>query len=309
MFFYYVSFPDGEQELCEMEIRHLFGIELKEKYFFYDEYIDINRSPYTNYCIKVDAEALSLEELLEVIKQKNISYNDFKVQYISLFERMDLNKKHKVESLIGGSIKGKVSIHEPKVKVGVIDFKDRWIVGEIIKNKRIWNLHDKKPVQYCNSLTSRVSRALVNIAVGKNNSLKLVDPCCGIGTVLLEALSMGIDVKGYDINYKVVKGARENLKFFGYPDIVKRSDIKDVDKYFDVAVVDLPYGVLSVTNKELQKDIIRHTARISKKAVFVTLEDMREVISYYDFEVKDFCKIRKAKFFRYVTLAVVKNKK
>ncbi|MCX7903757.1 MAG: RsmD family RNA methyltransferase [Caloramator sp.] len=302
MYFYYVNFPDGEKELCKMEIRHLFGIELREKYFFYDDYIDVNRSPYVKYCIKIDAEDSDIENLAEVIKDRKISYDNFKVQYISLFERMDLNKKHFVESIIGSAIKGKVAIHDPEIKIGVIDFDGRWIVGQLFRNQGIWHFHDKKLVQYCNSLTSRVSRALVNIAVGKNSDLKVVDPCCGIGTVVLEALSMGIDIKGYDINYKVVKGARENLNFFNYPDVIKRGDIKEINEHFDAAIVDLPYGVLSVTTKKMQEDIIKHTARLAKRVVFVTLEDMQDEIEKFNFKIIDKCQSRKAKFIRFITL-------
>ncbi|CCJ34458.1 TRM11 family SAM-dependent methyltransferase [Caloramator australicus] len=303
MYFYYVNFPDGENELCKMEIRHLFGIDLKEKYFFYEDYVDVNRSPYVKYSIKIDAEDCDIKNLAEKIKTMELSYDNYKVQYISLFERMDLNKKHFVESIIGSAIKGKVAIHDPLIKIGVIDFENKWIVGQLLRNEGVWHIHDKKPVQYCNSLTSRVSRALVNIAVGKNLNLKVVDPCCGIGTVVLEALSMGIDIKGYDINYKVVKGARENLNFFNYPDAIKRSDIKDINEHFDAAIVDLPYGVLSVTTKKIQEDIIKHTARLAKRAVFVTLEDMKDSIEKYNFKILDKCQLRKAKFIRFITLA------
>ncbi|KRQ88010.1 Mg-protoporphyrin IX methyl transferase [Caloramator mitchellensis] len=305
MFFYYVNFPDGEKELCLMELRRLFNINLDGKYFFYDEYIDVNRSPYIKYCIKIDAISESIEDLADIIEKKKIKYDDYKVQYISLIERMDLNKKHKIESLIGRNIEGEVKIHNPKTKVGVLDIEQKWVAGELIKNSGKWHEHDEKPVQYCNSLTARVSRALVNIATGRNQNIKMVDPCCGIGTVVLEALSMGIDIKGYDINNNVVKGAKNNLKYFGYPDVVSCSDIKDIAEKFDAAIVDLPYGVLSVTTREIQDEIIKNTARIAKRAVFVTLEDMQENIKNVGFEITDECRLRKGKFIRYINLCEI----
>ena len=40
----------------------------------------------------------------------------------------------------------------------------------------------------------------------------MIDPCCGIGTVVIEALEQGIDIKGYELVYKI--GMNAKLKFF-----------------------------------------------------------------------------------------------
>ena len=41
-----------------------------------------------------------------------------------------------------------------------------------------------------------MARALVNIAMKDNEEGTLIDPCCGVGTVVIEALDLGIKVKG-----------------------------------------------------------------------------------------------------------------
>ena len=53
------------------------------------------------------------------------------------------------------------------------------------------------------------------------------DPCCGIGTILVEALSMDINIVGRDINHFVV-----------------RSDIAGVERHYDVAILDMPFSLI-----------------------------------------------------------------
>ena len=103
-------------------------------------------------------------------------------------------------------------MHNPKVMLGVAKVNGRWIVGEYERNDYEWHIHDKKPYSYSNSLSLRVSRALVNIAVKNNLGCKLIDPCCGVGTVIIDALSMGINVKGYEINKKYCRKCTKKFR-------------------------------------------------------------------------------------------------
>ncbi|WP_192892969.1 TRM11 family SAM-dependent methyltransferase [Planococcus salinus] len=60
-----------------------------------------------------------------------------------------------------------------------------------------------------------MARAVANIAVSEPAGVKAIDPCCGIQTKLVEALSMGIDIVRRDINPIVIHGSRENIAYFG----------------------------------------------------------------------------------------------
>ena len=74
----------------------------------------------------------------------------------------------------------------------------------------------QKPEMYSTALSTRDARAIVNIAAPFPEGLKIIDPCCGIGTVLVEAMSMGIAIEGRDVNKRVVWGSRINLRHFGF---------------------------------------------------------------------------------------------
>jgi tRNA G10 N-methylase Trm11 len=72
-------------------------------------------------------------------------------------------------------------------------------------------------------LPPKVARMLVNIAssmyLQKNSQasiseVQLFDPFCGTGTVLMEALQLGCQVYGADLDEQAVWGTRENLQWF-----------------------------------------------------------------------------------------------
>lgn len=62
-------------------------------------------------------------------------------------------------------------------------------------------------------LPPKVARMMVNISQGKKNEI-LLDPFCGSGTILQEALLLGYQkVIGSDISPKAIKDSESNLKF------------------------------------------------------------------------------------------------
>jgi len=56
----------------------------------------------------------------------------------------------------------------------------------------------------------RLARILVNLSFAKYN---LLDPFCGVGTILQEAMISGIDVYGVDIDSESVEASKENLNW------------------------------------------------------------------------------------------------
>ena len=63
------------------------------------------------------------------------------------------------------------------------------------------------------SLSSRLARLLVNVS-GVSRGQMLLDPFCGSGTILGEALLKGVDCIGVDRNHGSVARAKDNLAWF-----------------------------------------------------------------------------------------------
>lgn len=300
---YFIKYPVFEEELCKLEMRCLFGKTPSEKYLFSDLYINISRSPFIKEMISVIYEEDSLEQILKNIIEDKLAYDDFKVCYVKL-ENGDIGYKERLNSLnkIGFVITGEPEMHNPKIILGITKICGKWIFGKYEKNDYEWHIHDKKPYSYSNSLGLRVARALVNIAVKNNLDCKLIDPCCGVGTVVIEALSMGINVVGCELNKSIAENAQRNLKFFGYENVVTNGDMNNIEKQYDISIIDLPYGLFTPTTIEEQTSLIKSARRISKKLVIVTFENMDKEISSAGFNIVDRSYVCKGKFKRYITI-------
>lgn len=304
-YFYNLNYPTYEKELCNMEMKYLFGEIPSGKYIFSDKDIKIERSPFIKERIKVEYSEDTLEAILDKLVENKVTYEDFKVIYIKTDvgqvvykERMDCVRK------VGLVVTGKAEMHNPKVTLGITKVEGEWIFGQYEKDDCAWHIHNTKPNSYSNSLGLRMSRALVNIAVGDDLTLKLVDPCCGVGTVVIDALSMDIDVKGFEINKQIARNAKGNLKFFGYDNVITTGDMREIQEKFDVAIVDLPYGVFTPTTMEEQRDIITTSRRIADRLILVTFEDMDDLIKEAGFKILDRCFLSKGSFTRWINICI-----
>ena len=153
---------------------------------------------------------------------------------------------------------------------------------------------------YSTALSTRDARAVANIAVPHPEGVRAIDPCCGIGTVLVEALSMGINIEGRDINPLVVGGSRENIAHFGLVGNVILGPISEVVDDYDVAIIDMPYNLFTHITAEDQLDIIKQARRFTKKLVVVTIETIDHMIKEAGFVITDRCEAKKGTFSRQV---------
>ena len=302
-YLYVANYPPYEKELFKMEMKSLFKIDVEGKYFFSDIFVDASRSPFIKEVLRVIYEEDSVEEVCNRIKEDELSYDDFKVVYIKAEEK-NTTYEERLNALreLGYAITGEPDIHNPKVRVGITKVDSKWYFGIYEKNNFEWHIHDKKPYSYSNSLGLRLARALVNIAAGNDFDINMVDPCCGVGTVVIEAISMGFNIKGFDINKQIATNARRNLEFFGYRDVIKGIDIKEIDEKFDVAIIDLPYGLFTPIKPSEQMDIINCARNIADKLILVTFEDMDEFVYNAGFKIVGRGKVSKGKFVRYISV-------
>lgn len=302
-YFYSINYPKFEEALCKLEMECLFNAVFNEKYIFSDIYVNPSRSPFIKDKISIIYEEDSLEEIIQKIVKDRLSYYDFKVCYIKV-ENTDVTYEERLASVskIGFVITGQPSIHNPKILIGISKVNGRWIMGEYERNDFEWHIHDKKPYSYSNSLGGRVARALVNIAVKNSLDYKLIDPCCGVGTVVIEALSMGIKVRGCEINKHIAENAKKNLEFFGYENVVDYKDMHTIEEKYDAAIIDLPYGLFTATTLEEQVALIKTARRITNKLVLVTFENMDMHIIDSGFKIIKKSYVCKGKFKRYINV-------
>ncbi|MBZ9635414.1 TRM11 family SAM-dependent methyltransferase [Clostridium sp. FP1] len=300
-YLYTTNYSSDEESLCKMEIKCLFNKHLHEKHLFSDIYVDPSRSPFIKKCISIMYTGETMQQIINQIVMDKLTSVNYKVAYInSTDEPMGFHKGRSIEFEIGFNILGEAEMKNPEITFGITKVDNKWIFGECESNTSDWLFHNKKPFSYSNALKVNVCRALVNIAVGNNLDCTVVDPCCGIGTVLIEAISIGINIKGYEINPYIGKNAKTNLRYFGYEDVITIGDMNDIQNKFDVAIVDLPYGIFTQITPGEQLAIMESTRRIAARMVIITFDEMDKQIASVGFHIDDKCTVSKGTFKRHI---------
>ena len=293
-YIYSFRYDNTESELCKLESKYIFNKEDENKLLF----SDIKAEPSSSAFIKSRLDIISFSKdyswLINEIKAASICIEGFKVEYL-VFDGDTTEYAERLEKLkdIGYSIEGNPDYYSPKITYALCCFEDVWCFGILIKNKFDWHKHKQKPFSYSNSISINIAKALVNIASNANKEKKLLDACCGVGTIMLEACFAGNNIEGCDINWKVCRSARENLSHFNYTATVYRSDIKDIIKRYDAAIIDLPYNLLSCATDQDILHIIESTAEITDRLVIVSTSDITGLISKAGFNIADYCSVSK----------------
>ena len=303
-FLYFINYQDNERELCKMEMRCLFNREINEKYFFSDIDINASKSPFIKSKIKIIYSDEFLDRMVRKIKEDNLSYDDFKVSYVKS-EQGDVQYEDRLEATrkIGFVVNGYPDMNKPRNPLAVTKINVLWIFGEYERNYFKWQKHNDKPYSYSNAIPLRMARALVNIATCDDRSLNIIDPCCGVGTVVIEALDLGFDVKGYEISKSIACNARNNIEYLGYNrEIITSGDMHDIKEKYDVAIVDIPYGLYSPITVQEQVDIINTSRRIARRLVIITFEDMDNIIISAGFRILDKCYMTKGNMKREISI-------
>lgn len=302
LFIYSVNYAPDEKQLAYMELSYVFGCNIRDKVFISPIEFNPGYSPFIRESIQVITDGEDFGSLIEYIKELGLIYDDFKVNYFKTGNDVPYEDRLYFIKEVGMNIKGEANLYHPKVEFAIGLFNGRWIFGRHFKHDNQWHIHDKKPCSYSNSINYKVARSLVNIATCGDYSKKFIDPCCGIGTVLLEAASLGVSYIGCEINPMIGERARINLNFFGYEPNAIIGDMTKLQGKYECGVIDLPYGHFNPISEEEQTSIITGARRIMDKLVLITNKEMDTIIMNTGFIIESQCILSKGKFKRYVTV-------
>lgn len=304
MFIYTYASHEDEADLCALELRTLLGQPARGGTVASRMDIPADRSPFVKRRIAVTHEADGLEELAQQLGSVELGESSFKVLFTPGDEPFSYEAKRQCERIAGAAIRGKADMRNAERLFGLTKLGGRWRFGPCEENGAIWLKHQDKPQNYSTALPTRAARALVNLAAGSDLSGKrLIDPCCGMGTSLIEALSMGISIEGIDMNPLAVRGARINLAHFGYPaDIARLGDMRQAEGRYDAAVVDMPYNLCSVLPEAEQLELLHAVRRLADRAVIVTTTRIPGLLNRANWRITEDGTLNKGSFTRYITV-------
>ncbi|GFZ81167.1 methyltransferase [Paenibacillus marchantiophytorum] len=311
-YIYTFACHEDEQALCLLELRSLLGADalFGARYAVSARKVEPSRSPFLKLRLDVLVEAGSLPELASQVGTLAPREATFKVVFAETEAVVRTDRQREVAREIGRHLRGKAELERPEMWFAVTELGSRWVFGECSYGEAVWLQHQQKPQNYSTALNTRVARAVVNIAVPDIAGAKVIDPCCGIGTVLIEAMSMGIDIVGTDMNPLAVRGARVNLTHFDMPDVVRIADMRTLglaagdEARYDALILDMPYNLCSKLPEDEQLDMLRAARRVAWRAVIITTEQIDALIEQAGFRIDERCIVQKSNFSRQIIVCV-----
>ena len=295
-YFYLFNYPPEEYDLCALEFKYLFHEEYQQC-FITNKDIDVNISVFMKGKIDIWAISSNFDDLKEEVKRQNHNYQGFKVIYL----KNPISHPNYQETLdkckdISWFIAGSVNMSKPKHTIALTKVNDLWIIGYYHHGVPSWKKYDDKPNTFSNSLDIRLARTLINIA-GENDQTKtMIDPCCGMGTVVLEGLALGYSIKGFDISRDI----SWNLNHFGFDGmLITKDDINKHQGHYDIAIIDIPYNLYTPITYKEQCDIINSARKLCNKLVLVSYEQMDQEIKQAGFEIRNRILRKKTEFVKF----------
>lgn len=173
-----------------------------------------------------------------------------------------------------------------------------WFGEALPPRKRAWGAFADKPYDLSIAIASQMARALVNLALhptppapdaepcAAGRGCALLDPCCGSGTILIQAAAMGLRVVGFDKNLKMIRSTRGNLRYFGLPAQLAVADAASVRGHYDVVVTNLPYDRFCPISPEQLGLILDNLVHLAGRQVLVAGEDIRPFLDARGYRVR-----------------------
>ncbi len=178
-----------------------------------------------------------------------------------------------------------------------INIKEGYVIGRTLAVQpfEAWSKRDfGRPYAdpRAGMLPPKVSRMVVNIAARKRDLRQslaqktLLDPFCGMGTILSEAIAMGWNVIGSDQDSDVVKKARVNLRWLtenrlaaeGVTYRFLTSDAVHISEAVDAASIDAIITEPFMGNPNIKQEQVKNIIKGLEKLYIGCLKDWHKVL-------------------------------
>lgn len=237
----------------------------------------IERAAFAQTALSVLAAAGSLDDLIDAVAHSDFDAARFRIDVHDPTGRIGLDSSD-IARRLADVINSGPDLRDPLHRFVVVATADTIRFGAVEGvTDAGYRAHESKPWTTSSSLDPRFSRALVNLVP---HARSILDPCCGAGSIVLEAASLGLVARGVDWKNAMAGMTSENLAHFGYdsrPDVgVERADARDVDITADAVVTDLPYGHAIERDDESVRSILRRCTSLAPTGVFVAQRDISD---------------------------------
>ena len=303
-YLYLMAIPDRLTELVTAECITLTGSTPNTHGITISEQcVDVRRSAYLKSCSEIFFEASSLTELCADIRSVGIHADEFRVSVVKKPRSLKVNSMELARD-IGSAIGGSANLSQPQVTfLAVVTAEKIWFGRCLSESDNMWLSHDQRPYVTSSSLPARLARVLVNLIARPGD--RLLDPCCGTGTIVMSAAHSGIRAVGYDNNPRMVGATTKNLNHFELTADVVLGDARQVSGQFDAVATDLPYGINLTKDKSQDVEILANLRTCAPKVALIDLRDLTNPLNDLGYQIETVIRVPKLSIVRRIFIASV----
>ena len=278
---YRLAYTPEEQEVAEAEAWALIGVEPKgRRLLTADRAVDVTGAAHVALGAAELAAGPDLAELAQAVAALQLAPDRFRIEVAKspAARGLPLPDSPVIARTLADCLDGYPDLSHPQIEFVCLASPGDWRFGQVLsRSDRGWSRHRAVPHSYSNALPTRLARAMVNLVATPGDTI--IDPCCGVGTILIEAESAGIAAVGFELNERLARYARANLRHFGLPARVAVGDARHIGGRCDAVVTDLPYGWTTPVDRNLYADILANAASLAPRLAVVSGDDLTDLLS------------------------------
>lgn len=282
-YIYLLAGDDTDLELAEAEANAISGaVPISRKVVASPELIDTSRTAYVTGGLELLASGKTVDDAVQAATDLGIEAEGFGMKAERIPGKLDISKRAAADAF-AIAITGRPNLDNPREKfLAYITADGVWFGRQLPEPEQDWRRFIRKPADSSSSLPARPSRGICNLLV--KGGEHVIDPCCGTGTLLLHAASLGARVTGFDINEKMVDSSNKNLEHYGFGRAAELGDATKLSGEYDIMMTDLPYGNMSDITGEGER-LIENILGLAKRGIIVVTVEMADVLRGYGVEV------------------------
>ena len=296
--FHLLMGPNEELELATAELSALAGHVCGGRVATGPIAPDVTRSAYVRLTARQLAAASNYTQLSAAIAEMDLRCEGYRIEVFRPAPRVDVNATE-LQKSIADLISGRPNLDNPRIQFAVIVTQEMWYFGVTVsRSGQRWHSQANRPYYYSHGLRSQMARALVNLVAAPGDTL--LDPCCGSGTVVAEALRDGIYAWGVEMNPSLARQAAANLHSLKLPANVMVGDARRLRGRFDAAVIDFPYGHSSPVETGLYAEVLTNLRSQVGRMALVCGCDQSHLLRQLGLTIRQQASVTKGQLTRYI---------
>jgi len=269
---YMLSGDERERDMALAEARALADARpCSAKLVEAERRIDIGRAAYALCGLELIASGPDLDAACRELADTKLASDDFAIEVRRIPRKLKIGHRE-VANALALVIDGRPNLDHPAESfLALVTADGVWFGRKLPAAEPGWRRFVRKPYDCSSALPAHMARAVCNLVV--RGGERVVDPCCGSGSLLLHAAELGADVTGFDISKAMVGSTNKNLEHYGYAGQASLGDATQIRGSYDVVLTNLPYGIMSPVTESTLRKLVHNIVRLAPRGVLIAARD------------------------------------